>query len=134
MRYAEKLLRFSERRGQRENGDLVQGEERRANLLTAITGVRKYNVVNSTFSRTDFRPFLISSPLSLSLSSLSLPRLSFRLSQAKVSAIQLTRQAISASSPWCLIESQSYLLNPLAHDKFDKSDLTKSSADVTFWD
>jgi len=33
-----------------------------------------------------------------------------------------------------LIESQSYLLNSLAHDKFDKLDLTKSSANVTFWD
>lgn len=32
------------------------GGEKRGNLLTAITEVREYNVVNSTFSRAKFRP------------------------------------------------------------------------------
>jgi len=76
-REREKLLRFSKRRRQGGNGNLVQGGKRRANLLTAIiAGVRKYNVVNSTFSRTDSFCLSLSLPLSLCLLSLLLSPLS----------------------------------------------------------
>jgi len=136
----------------KEEIETYKGGKRRANLLTAITaGVRKYNVVNSTFSRTDsFSYFFLFLSLPLSLS-LSLPSLPFTLSSPLLSlslSLSLSLPKIISGQSFCnpidptghirvvtvmpLIESQSYLLNPLAHDKFDKSDLTKSSAVVTF--
>lgn len=101
-RHEEELLRFSERGGQGEDEELVRGRKRRANLLTAITGVREYNVVNSTFSRADFRPTFPSPFSSSLLSSYFPPVFLFSLDYFgpnKVGAIQLTRRAISAPSP-----------------------------------